>query len=196
MTTIKYRDPGDGVWKTLGGAGAAGSAGAGVPVGGSTGYLLQKKSGTDYNTQWFNPPHLRVRQTGALTLGTNTFTNFAWNVADYESEGAGTMWTPPNGQRLYNHAVPGYYQIRASAAVAYVAGNRTAWRLYKYDNTILAEKAMPVAVSNCSVDIEGTFPLDSGSNNNMYLAIYTQLAANLLVSSVYNWAELRWVAPL
>lgn len=39
-----------------GSAGATGPAGPGVPVGGTTGQLLAKKSATDYDTEFINPP--------------------------------------------------------------------------------------------------------------------------------------------
>lgn len=38
-----------------GAAGAAGADGAGVPAGGTTGQLLAKTSGTDFDTQWVSP---------------------------------------------------------------------------------------------------------------------------------------------
>lgn len=38
-----------------GDTGAAGTAGQGVPVGGTTGQVLSKINGTDYNTQWTTP---------------------------------------------------------------------------------------------------------------------------------------------
>jgi hypothetical protein len=38
-----------------GAAGAAGAPGVGVPTGGTLGQVLQKKSGTNYDTQWVTP---------------------------------------------------------------------------------------------------------------------------------------------
>lgn len=52
--------------------GEPGGDGVGVPSGGSTGQVLSKKSGTDYDTQWVNPPAAGVNsvngKTGDVTL--------------------------------------------------------------------------------------------------------------------------------
>lgn len=47
-----------------GAAGADGADGQGVPVGGSTGQLLAKNSGTDYDTEWVDTPDGLPTQTG------------------------------------------------------------------------------------------------------------------------------------
>lgn len=39
-----------------GATGPAGPAGPGVPAGGAAGQVLAKKSGTDYDTEWIDPP--------------------------------------------------------------------------------------------------------------------------------------------
>lgn len=40
--------------------GPAGQDGVGIPAGGSTGQVLQKASGNDYDTEWTTPPHIVI----------------------------------------------------------------------------------------------------------------------------------------
>jgi hypothetical protein len=82
MANVKYYDIGTSSWKTLvigkqgptgatGAAGATGATGAGVPVGGTTGQVLAKSSGTDYATQWVAPSGLELIRSATIT-GVNT----------------------------------------------------------------------------------------------------------------------------
>ena len=70
-TAIEWRYVGDATWQTLvpladitgpqgpqgarGATGAAGPAGQGIPAGGTTGQMLVKRSGADYDTNWATP---------------------------------------------------------------------------------------------------------------------------------------------
>lgn len=195
MTTIKYREAG--AWKTLGQDGAAGTDGLGVPSGGAAGYLLQHPSATANDAAWFRQPGVRVRRAATLAIGAGGFVNIPWETADYETD-AGGMWVPPSGQRIYcGPGRAGYYQARASVAVGYVASNRIALRVMSWDGVVLAEKAMAVSTSHCSVDISTTVPLDGATSaTNVYFVVYSQVASSVLANNFYNWAELRWVAPL
>lgn len=56
-------------WQTVGTQGSTGAVGPGVPSGGSTGYLLTKRSATDYDTQWTAPP--KTMQTGNTVVTTD-----------------------------------------------------------------------------------------------------------------------------
>ena len=71
-----------------GATGATGPAGVGVPTGGTTGQLLSKVSGTDYDTEWTTPSEPPVQsvngQTGAVVL-------------DAADVGAGTYSKPSGG---------------------------------------------------------------------------------------------------
>lgn len=76
MANVKYYDEGTSSWKTLvigkqgptGPVGPTGPTGPGVPVGGTTGQVLAKSSGTDYATQWVAAPGLDLIKT--QTIGT------------------------------------------------------------------------------------------------------------------------------
>lgn len=71
-----------------GATGATGPAGVGVPTGGTTGQVLSKASGTDYDTEWTTPSEPPVQsvngQTGAVVL-------------DAADVGAGTYSKPSGG---------------------------------------------------------------------------------------------------
>lgn len=71
-----------------GATGATGPAGVGVPTGGTTGQVLSKASGTDYDTEWTTPSDPPVQsvngQTGAVVL-------------DAQDVGAGTYSKPSGG---------------------------------------------------------------------------------------------------
>jgi hypothetical protein len=76
MANVKYYDDGTSSWKTLvigkqgptGPTGSTGATGPGVPVGGTTGQILAKSSGTDYATQWVAPSGLEFIK--SQTVGT------------------------------------------------------------------------------------------------------------------------------
>lgn len=57
-----------------GSTGATGATGQGVPIGGTTGQLLAKIDGTNYNDHWINPPVATITLTGNVTgSGTSSF---------------------------------------------------------------------------------------------------------------------------
>lgn len=61
--------------------GADGADGQGVPVGGSTGQILAKIDGTDYNTEWINAPSNSMTQTEiTATSYTAVSADFAGNI--------------------------------------------------------------------------------------------------------------------
>lgn len=197
MTTLKYRD--GGAWKTLGVRGPAGSDGVGIPSGGSLGYLLRKKSATDYDTEWFNPPHCRVRSVTGTALSAGTWNSPVWAAGDFESH-AGQMFKPGSSTtRLYvPPGITGYYQYRCCIGINYVAGNRMAIRMLKGDSSQYLEKTMAVATSTCSIDVEAVIAMPDtvGTNNNCYFQVYSQVTSSMTTAANYNWAEVRWVAPL
>lgn len=65
----------------VGPAGTNGTNGAGVPVGGTTGQVLSKINGTDFNTQWVTPVSTDAWKLTGNT-GTNPATHFIGNFDD------------------------------------------------------------------------------------------------------------------
>lgn len=195
VTTFKAQNPpGSGTWETLGSVGPPGANGVSVPVGGSVGQLLAKKSTTAFDAEWFTPPMCRVRRTNTMTLAVG-FTNMQWETEDYDVGygGTGCVDLVANNQRLYA-PYPGLYQARVCVGVGYVASNRIAARVnYGVPGDVMAEKAMAVTLSHCCVDCEAVIYMTTGSS--VYFPIYSQVASSVLNSSTYNYAELRWVAP-
>jgi hypothetical protein len=65
--------------------GATGPAGPGVPVGGTTGQVLAKTSGTDYATAWTTPvspvQQTEFFRTGAMTTGVGGSDGRIWNLS-------------------------------------------------------------------------------------------------------------------
>ena len=83
VATLELNGPGDG-------PGGTGPAGPGVPQGGGTGQMLAKASGTDYDTQWVNPPAGGGSGGSAPTTTIPSYadigtveTRFAWAKARY-----------------------------------------------------------------------------------------------------------------
>ena len=73
-----------------GSAGPPGPAGPGVPAGGTTNQVLTKKTGTDYDTQWSDPPTLAYRhvQSSAATTWTIPHNlSFRPNISAVDSTG-------------------------------------------------------------------------------------------------------------
>ena len=64
-----------------GATGAAGPTGPGVPASGSSGQALRKKSGTDYDTEWYTPP-----AAGVSTPNADYSTGAAGSSTDYARE--------------------------------------------------------------------------------------------------------------
>lgn len=56
----------------IGPAGAAGAAGVGVPAGGTTGQVLSKIDGTNYNTQWSSAGGYSAPTLGSTTIASGT----------------------------------------------------------------------------------------------------------------------------
>jgi hypothetical protein len=68
-----------------GAAGAAGPPGVGVPAGGLVGQMLAKNSGTDYDTEWVNPPTGGggiVDDAGLAIIDGGTPTDFGFSLFD------------------------------------------------------------------------------------------------------------------
>lgn len=96
-TAIQWRYVGDVSWMNIvtlaaitgpqgaiGATGAQGPAGQGVPVGGSTGQILAKIDGTNYNTQWVTP------SIGSGADGQVAF----WTGASTQSGSVGLLYVP------------------------------------------------------------------------------------------------------
>jgi integrin beta 8 len=56
LASLQGSDGADGTNGTNGTNGTDGADGVGVPAGGTTGQVLAKNSGTDYDTEWIDPP--------------------------------------------------------------------------------------------------------------------------------------------
>lgn len=93
MANVKYYNSVSEEWETLvigkqgptGPAGPTGSTGPGVPVGGTTGQILAKSSGTDYATQWVAPSAftlIKAQAIGTAVAGITVTDAFS---ADYEN---------------------------------------------------------------------------------------------------------------
>lgn len=81
--------------------GPTGPVGPGVAVGGTTGQMLVKVSGTDYATQWVNAPTGDVTQTGAQTLSNKTLEAVnltkGYTESVFDVTGATPALSPANG---------------------------------------------------------------------------------------------------
>lgn len=98
----------DGVDGVNGAVGPEGPAGQGVPIGGSTGQVLSKIDGTNYNTQWITLP--APTPTYTLASGTNN----------------GTLkLTPSSGSVQDNIAVTGLGTAAYTASTAYATSSHT-----------------------------------------------------------------------
>lgn len=84
-----------------GSVGPQGPAGPGVAVGGTTGQMLVKTSGTDYETQWVNAPTGDVTKTGTETLTNKTLEAVSltkgYTESVFEVTGATPALSPANG---------------------------------------------------------------------------------------------------
>lgn len=89
-----------------GDAGAQGPAGPGVPVGGTTGQVLAKASGTDYATEWTTPGGGADPWT-SVVLGDDFTTTGTANAA------AGLAFTPAAGKR---YLIEVYLLLRTATA--------------------------------------------------------------------------------
>ena len=77
-------------------AGPAGADGVGVPAGGTTGQVLAKSSGADYETQWVTPDTAFVRSNVTGITGADAVTNIV-SLTQAEYNAIGT----PNSSTLY-----------------------------------------------------------------------------------------------
>ena len=76
--------------------GDPGPAGVGVPAGGTTGQVLAKASGTDYDTEWATPDTDFVRSDVTCITGADAVTNIV-SLTQAEYDAIGT----PNPSTLY-----------------------------------------------------------------------------------------------
>lgn len=95
------------------GTGPAGTAGAGVPAGGTAGQYLTKVDGTNYNTQWSTL--LQDVRFGAgasrasnLSVNSGVVTDVTWPTEDWDTN---AMFTP--GNATITCTVAGVYVISA-----------------------------------------------------------------------------------
>ncbi len=77
-----------------GDTGATGANGIGVPAGGSTGQVLRKTNGTDYNTSWITLTGLPTGGTTGQVLAKSSNTNYAvaWTTPSSGGGGTGKPW--------------------------------------------------------------------------------------------------------
>jgi hypothetical protein len=132
-----------------GATGAQGPAGEGVPTGGSTGQLLSKVSGTDYDTEWADPPSggagggLRLIHEGTLTSAASTITI----TTDDDSAAFAllrarvTMYVPATstaqweGVRFNNISSSAYYDYNAGSVIssALIGQTQTSFAAFTFD---------------------------------------------------------------
>jgi len=105
--------------------GAQGPAGPGVPAGGSTGQVLGKVDGTDYNTSWQTPSGgagggpvvaARVYRASALTITPYSLDGFQRVTFDTESFDTNNAYDPATG--VFTCPQAGYYKVTAQVAVS------------------------------------------------------------------------------
>lgn len=101
--------------------GPHGPTGVGVPTGGTTGQVLAKKTGTNYDTEWLDQPDLSTREALGVTAAPNTQTasytlvltdkgkTVRMNVAS-----ANTLTVPPNDDVAF--AIGTYVNWRQAGA--------------------------------------------------------------------------------
>ncbi|WP_218647590.1 hypothetical protein [Sphingobium lactosutens] len=77
-----------------GNTGATGANGVGVPAGGSTGQVLRKTNGTDYNTSWVTLTGIPTGGTTGQVLAKSSATNYAvgWVTPSSGGGGSGKPW--------------------------------------------------------------------------------------------------------
>jgi hypothetical protein len=100
------------------------SQGFGVPTAGTSGQILQKVDGTDYNTEWIDPFNVPTvifaRNISAQTIGSNVIpTTVLTNWTNVISQN-GAEWNQATG--LFTATKAGTYQISAAMAYAAITG--------------------------------------------------------------------------
>ena len=134
-----------------GGGGGTGPAGPGVPVGGTTGQILAKKTATDYDTQWIAPP-----SGGGGVTSVDGQTGVVDLSAKYVDVAGDTM-TGPLAIGPGNVAASGYLRLPNNQTVsARNVGNTADVQLIKLDTTdavmlggmTAVVKATAVAIAN------------------------------------------------
>lgn len=108
--------------------GETGAAGPGVPTGGTTGQILVKKSGTNYDTQWVNAPE--------TATGVTSFKGRTGEVlpqsGDYSANMVGARpdtWTPTASQ-VGAIPVGAVYSIEVITESQYESSSKTSTTLY------------------------------------------------------------------
>lgn len=109
--------------------GTDGADGAGLPVGGTAGQIIEKIDGTDYNTQWVNPPstgitdapiNFRVVAGATVPTSTKTYIDFNTQVFDTDSlvtgDGGGNTTVAGTGW-IYTAPTTGIYRVSARITV-------------------------------------------------------------------------------
>lgn len=114
--------------------GPAGSNGVGVPIGGTTGQVLQKASGTDYDTEWATPsggggslPMIVLGKTSAASqnVGGANGSETWWTWDSQVKVDAGfTHSTSVNPSRI-TVAADGWYEIAFIGSAQTTGSNRT-----------------------------------------------------------------------
>jgi hypothetical protein len=200
MANVKYYDIGTSSWKTLvigkqgptgpaGPTGPTGPTGPGVPVGGTTGQVLAKSSGTDYATQWVAPSGLEFIKSQAIGTAVSTVVVADAFSAAYENYrviiAGGTTASAINDLYLQiGNAVTGYYGSRIQQSVAgTVTGqgqsNTTSLEITRYSvgtnnpsviidilGPFQAERTGIIASGIFMDTVNGTTRLSSGFLNN------------------------------
>lgn len=149
-----------GSWSLIGNikgtAGSTGATGAGVPIGGTAGQILQKVDATNYNTQWVNPGTAMVDQIqGMMESPSNkTYTldqhaSFAYTITNLDIKTvSGTCTVAIN---INGTPVTGL----SSLSVSSVEQNATATAA----NTVAAGAIVTLAVSSASSPADMSFTL-------------------------------------
>ncbi|MFN3908166.1 MAG: C1q-like domain-containing protein [Flavobacterium sp.] len=161
-------------------AGTNGTNGAGVPVGGTTGQVLSKIDGTDYNTQWVTPsaggsgPILLVRASANsaqnINLGSNTaapdpatcFGSVTTNVGGAFNSATGVFTAPSEGLYLIT------IQVASSNSIA----------IFPYldvDNNFVHGNTATSATDFFGVATQNNASMSSSANNRGVLSAQVYL---------------------
>lgn len=118
----------------------AGQIANGIPIGGAAGQILSKKSATNYDTQWINPPSggaasgVLSANTAARTTRSAAYSTVGTTYAKVPFDTVGANQDPGNHMvnGRYTATTSGWYQVNGCmSVVGNAAGQRNIINIYK-----------------------------------------------------------------